>query len=110
MGHYLHLANVAVLPSLWEEPFGLTCAEALAARLPVITTRQGGIPEVVNEECAILLDATEELPHHLAEAILDLYHHPERRQAMSNAARCRSQLFSKQRYAQEFFKALEQVK
>ena len=110
MGHYLHLANVAVLPSLWEEPFGLTCAEALAARLPVITTRQGGIPEVVNEECAILLDATEELPHHLAEAILDLYHHPERRQAMSNAARCRSQLFSKQLYAQEFFKALEQVK
>lgn len=110
MGHYLHLANIAVLPSLWEEPFGLTCAEALAAGLPVITTQQGGIPEVVNKECGILLYVTDSLPRLLAEAILDLYHHPEKRLAMSEAALKHSQLFSKQRYAEDFFRALEQVK
>jgi glycosyltransferase involved in cell wall biosynthesis len=40
-------------------------------------------------------------------AILDLYEHPEKRRAMSEAALKRSKLFSKERYAREFFEALE---
>ena len=107
IGTYLQQSDVAVVPSLWAEPFGLTCAEALAAGLPLITTRQGGIPEVVTEECAMLLEADEHLPKHLAQAILDLYHHPERRQAMRQAAQQQAQRFSKQRYAEDFYHAIE---
>jgi len=40
-------------------------------------------------------------------AILDLYEHPDKRRAMSEAALKRSKLFSKERYAREFFEALE---
>ena len=110
MSSYLNRADVAVLPSLWEEPFGLTCAEALAVGLPLITTRQGGIPEVADEKCAILLDADEHLPEHIKEAVLYLYHHPEKRKAMGMAAKKRSLLFSKERYAKDFFDALSRVK
>ena len=49
------MANIAVLPSMWDEPFGLTIAEALATGLPLITTRSGGIPEIC-EGVATILD------------------------------------------------------
>jgi glycosyltransferase involved in cell wall biosynthesis len=40
-------ADVLVLPSLWEEPFGRSLIEALASGVPAVGTRVGGIPEVL---------------------------------------------------------------
>ena len=40
-----NLADVAVLPSMWDEPAGLTNIEAMACGIPMITTDAGGIPE-----------------------------------------------------------------
>lgn len=45
---YYNMADVAVLPSVWEEPAGLTMVEALACGLPVVTTNSGGIAEYVS--------------------------------------------------------------
>ena len=43
--------------SCWEEVFGWTIAEALAHGKPVVCTRVGGIPEVVQDhECGYLVD------------------------------------------------------
>jgi glycogen synthase len=39
--------DITVVPSTWEEPFGLVAIEAMAAGLPVIATRSGGLPEIV---------------------------------------------------------------
>lgn len=100
---HLALADIAVLPSVWNEPLGLTCIEAMAMGLPVITTNRGGIPETVTSECAIILDATKQLPAQISTAILELYQHPEKRQTMGQAALERSQLFSREHYAKEFF-------
>jgi UDP-glucose:tetrahydrobiopterin glucosyltransferase len=36
-------------PVLWDEPFGLTAAEAQAAGTPVIAFRRGALPEVVED-------------------------------------------------------------
>lgn len=54
------LANIAVLPSIWDEPAGLTMIEAMACGVPVITCRVGGIPEYVGND-AILLDRDDNL-------------------------------------------------
>jgi glycosyltransferase involved in cell wall biosynthesis len=43
-------ATVAVAPSRWEEPLGLTPIEAMAAGTPVVVTRVGALPEVVAHE------------------------------------------------------------
>lgn len=40
-------AAIAVVPSQWQEPFGRTAAEAMAAGCAVIASRRGGIPEIV---------------------------------------------------------------
>lgn len=102
---YLKMADIAVVPSMWEEPFGLTVVEALAAGLPLIATNSGGIPEICNGVATII--NRENIVSNITNAILDLYEHPEKRRVMSEAALKRSKLFSKERYAREFFEALE---
>jgi glycogen synthase len=39
--------DIVVVPSVWEEPFGLVAIEAMASGLPVIATRSGGLPEII---------------------------------------------------------------
>ncbi len=104
---YLSMAHVAVIPSVWDDPFPTTVLEAQAMGLPIITTRRGGIPEEVTEEQAFLLPTDEHLVDNLAKAILDLYEHPEKREQMGKASLERSKLFDKETYARNFFKALE---
>lgn len=106
---YLKMADLAIIPSVWDDPFPTTVLEAQAMRLPIITTRRGGIPEEVTAENAILLDTDEHFVDNLAAAILDLYQHPEKRKAMSEASLKRSRLFDKETYAKNFFAALENI-
>lgn len=107
MPNYLKMADVAVIPSVWDDPFPTTVLEAQAMGLPIITTRRGGIPEEVTEDNAILLTTDEHFIDNLASAILDLYEHPEKRKAMAEASLERSKLFDKETYAKNFFAALE---
>ena len=109
MPNYLKMADVAVIPSVWDDPFPTTVLEALAMGLPIITTRRGGIPEEVTEENAILLTTDENFVDNLASVILDLYKHPEKRKLMREASFKRSKLFDKERYACDFFKALNSM-
>ena len=105
MPNYLHLADIAALPSMWDEPFGLTIVEALAAGLPLITTRSGGIPEICEGVATIV--ERKDIVNNLATAILDLYNHPEKRRKMATASIERAKLFDKEPYAEKFFAAIE---
>ena len=40
---------------LGPEPFGIVFIEALSAGLPVVTTEIGAAPEIVDEECGMLV-------------------------------------------------------
>ena len=105
MPNYMQLADIAALPSMWEEPFGLTIVEAMAVGLPLITTRSGGIPEIC-EGVATIVDR-DNIVENLSNAILDLYHHPDKCQQMASAALERAKLFSKENFTNNFFAAIE---
>ncbi len=49
IGEQIVAARAVVVPSIWQEPFGRTAAEALAHGRPVITTGRGGLSEIVDE-------------------------------------------------------------
>lgn len=51
-------ASLLVVPSVWEEGFGMVVTEAQAAGVPVIASRRGGLPESVGMG-GILIDDSE---------------------------------------------------
>ena len=102
---YLQIADIAVLPSMWEEPFGLTIVEAMAMGLPLITTRSGGIPEICEGVATIV--ERDHIVNNLASAIIDLYKHLEKRQQMATASLERAKLFDKETFAKKFLTAIE---
>jgi len=65
---YLNAADIVVVPSLFEEGLGRTVMESLACGTPVIGSRRGGIPELLDEKFLI-----EPKPIELYKKILGLY-------------------------------------
>lgn len=106
MPAYLASAHVAIIPSVWDDPFPTTVLEAQAMGLPIIATQRGGIPEEVSKENAILLTTGKDLSQQLADTILYLYNHPEKCKSMSIASIRNSKQYNKWRYAEEFYNAL----
>lgn len=108
MPDYLQIADIAVIPSIWNDPFPTTELEAQAMGLPIITTVRGGIPEEVSTENAILLDTDEHIVENLTSAILALYKQPEKRGRMAAVSLERAKLFDKKIFATNFFAALNE--
>jgi glycosyltransferase involved in cell wall biosynthesis len=86
----LRAAQVTVVPSVWEEAFGLAAAESLAVGVPVIASRIGALPELIDEGTNGLLVAPGD-PRALADALCELTSDPERLRSMSKAARAKAE-------------------
>jgi len=93
----LNTATVVVMPSRWEEAFGLVALEAALMARPVVATRVGGLPEVVaHGQTGLLVEKDD--PQALAEAIAWLLAHPDQAAEMGQAARRRAlEIFSWER-------------
>lgn len=50
MPKWIRIAEILVVPSIGNEAFGLVNVEAMAAGVPVVATKVGGIQEVVEDE------------------------------------------------------------
>ncbi len=73
---------------MWNEPFGMTLADAMAFGCPVVSTRAGGIPEiVVDGETGLLAEPGD--PTSLARAIVELARDPAMRREMGRQGRAR---------------------
>jgi glycosyltransferase involved in cell wall biosynthesis len=85
-------ADVFLFPSVWHEPFGMPNIEAMACGAPVVSTRGGGIPEVVLDGESGLLAERGDVGE-LAAAILRLLGDPELRRRLAAAGRARVEEF-----------------
>lgn len=82
----LAAADVAVVPSRWPEPLSRSILEGLACGLPVVATRVGGSPEILNGWLADWLVEPGDVDG-LAECLAAL--HGWRRRRPELGARCR---------------------
>jgi glycosyltransferase involved in cell wall biosynthesis len=79
-----------------DEGFGIAALEAMAAGLPVVASRVGGIPELVEHERSGLLVPPGDIAA-LANALGELTADPQRAAAMGAAARERAAAFRPER-------------
>lgn len=80
----LQRSDVFLLPSATES-FGLAALEALACGVPVVASRIGGLPEVVDAEAGVLVPVGNVAA--MAEAVLQILGDPELKARMASAAR-----------------------
>jgi glycosyltransferase involved in cell wall biosynthesis len=82
-------ARATLFPIEWEEPFGLVMIESMACGTPVIATRHGAVPEVIDDgrsgiiventrEMAAALDRADELDPNECRAYVEERFAPER--------------------------------
>lgn len=106
---YLQLADAAIIPSIWDDPFPTTVLEAQAMGLPVIVSNRGGIPEEVNQQNAIIVTTEHNYIQQIANAIQTLYKNPLKKISMATASIEHSKLFNKERFARDFFNAIKNI-
>ena len=42
-------SSIIVIPSIWQEPFGLVAAEAMSNGVAIISSKNGGLPEIIGK-------------------------------------------------------------
>ncbi|MFZ4728793.1 MAG: glycosyltransferase family 4 protein [Pseudanabaena sp.] len=78
------VANCAVFPSLYE-PFGIVALESFAAKIPLVVSDTGGLPEVVRNQVTGIVTRVNDADS-LAEGIIEILHNPEHAKTLVNNA------------------------
>jgi glycosyltransferase involved in cell wall biosynthesis len=92
MPNIYQMSEIVVVPSIWEEAFGLVALEALAAGKPVIATRTGGMGEFLTDRNSIRARPGDEPG--LAQAMLRLLSDDALYQRLARQARQDAQKYS----------------
>lgn len=95
----LRAGDLFVYPTRASEGFPKVVLEALAAGMPVLTTRVSVLPELIADGCGVLLD--DDRPETLARAVLELVDEPARYRAMSHRAVETARRYSLERWRDE---------
>lgn len=94
LARFYREADVFLFPSVWDEPFGMPAAEAMACGIPIVVTRGGGLAEVVDDGVTGRAVPRDDAAA-TAGAIEELLQDPKRRAEMGEAGRERAiRLFS----------------
>jgi glycosyltransferase involved in cell wall biosynthesis len=81
-------SDIFAFAPIWDEGFGLPAVEAMAAGVPVVSSRSGTLVEtVVDGKTGILVEKNNSVE--LADALLKLLHDDDLREAMGRAGRLR---------------------
>ena len=105
-----NISDIAVVPSMWEELFGLVVPENMASGLPLVVTKSGGIPEIVDNESAFVVEKNQDLIKNLSDKLDLLIENPDLRRKMGEAGRKRAELFGMDKYLDNFYEIIRKIK
>ncbi|MDP8247394.1 MAG: glycosyltransferase family 4 protein [Candidatus Tritonobacter lacicola] len=83
---FYNSCDLVIVPSIWEEPYGITAVEALSCGTPVVASSCGALPTIVDEgETGYIFPRGN--AGALADRVRNLLENPELARRMGNAAR-----------------------
>lgn len=98
--NYLYkISDIQIVPSQCEDSCPLVVLEGLASGLALIVTNSGGIPELVNNNCAIQINRSESFISDLYNAMDSLVNNKNRINKMKKASISISKKYDKNIYA-----------
>ena len=101
---FFRKAKAYILPCNqgWQEPFGLTVVESMACGTPVIATRSGAIPELIEEgKTGLVVDSIQDLPEAVSSGKTDKMSRKD--------CRKRAEQFSREKMAEGYEKLYHEV-
>lgn len=109
MYKYYQIADMQVVPSIWQEPAGLVVVEGAMSGLPQICTSSGGMPEYFSDGGVVAVNLSDDIVKQLTEKIGYLANNKEVRENMSAKNLVGSKKFKKEEYYNNFIKIFEEV-
>ena len=106
---YYNLADIAVIPSLFQDPAPLVCIETQATGTPLIATKVGGISEYTTDESAILIEKDEKLVENIAKKIDYLLDNPDIMEKMSEKAIENAKQYNTKNYFVKFSEVIDGI-
>jgi len=108
--HKLYMiSDCGIVPSIWEEPFALTVIEHLSSGHPVIITESGAMPELITNQCSIIVKKDEDK---IVEELINAIYNIEKmikEKDISDICIKQAQQFSKDKYINKFKQLIEEM-
>lgn len=104
---YYSIADISVIPSIWDDSAPLTVIESMICGIPIITTKSGGIPEYVDENCACILERDDNLVNNMSNSIDELLKEDEIRRKMKKSCILKAKSFTEFEYYDKFVELIK---
>lgn len=106
---YYNIADIAVIPSLFQDPAPLVCIEAQATGTPLMATKVGGIPEYIDNKGTILIEKNEKMVENLSRKIEQLLNDDKLREIMKERSKENALRYSVNHYYEKFNLIIEEI-
>lgn len=103
------VSTFGIIPSIVNEACPLTAIEMMACQLPIICTNSGGLPELVDDKCGIII-TRDDLKYNLMKAMKKMKSltKDENKKYRSEALK-KSKFFSKEKYVENFWEIMYKI-
>lgn len=106
---YYRKASVVIIPSIWPENFPTVCLEAISIGRPVIGTKVGGIPEIVDDKVNGYLVKPKDSGQ-IAEKVIKLLLDKNLLKFMSKNSRIKSEKYNVNNYVTEIEEVYQNIR
>ena len=96
------MSDIAVIPSIYDDPAPLVVMECMASGLPIITTDSGGIPEYIGKNNCICIKRDNNIVKDLEISLQKLITNKEYRNILGEKAHNYAQQFNRRKFYEDF--------
>ena len=109
MPQIYQITDCLIVPSMWEEPFGVVALEGMASKIPLIVTNSGGLLEIVDDSFAYIVNKETDVVSNLVKTMELVLNNPQiagEKGSFGYSALLKREEFDKKNYYDIFLKKI----